>query len=75
MPTERVTVSFDPQVAARVRQCGARRRGGASGYLAELVRQDALREAAEQMAQWYAADPGFPDNALAETATALQEAG
>lgn len=74
MRSERITVSFEPQVAAHVRRCGAGRRGGASGYLAELVRRDALREAAEQLAVWYAANPTFAEDAVAETAAALDEA-
>jgi hypothetical protein len=75
MSAERVTVSFEPAVARRVRQCGARRPGGASAYLAKLVRDDELREAGEQMAAWYAAHPTYVDDALAETTTALDEAG
>lgn len=75
MRVERVTVSFDPAVAQRVRQCGARRPGGASAYLAKLVRDDELREAGEQLAAWYATNPSYAEDALAETATALDEAG
>jgi len=75
MSAERVTVSFDPTIAARVRRCGAHRPGGASAYLAKLVRDDELREAGELMAAWYAARPSYVDDALAETASALDEAG
>lgn len=75
MSAERVTVSFEPAVARRVRQCGARRPGGASAYLAKLVRDDELREAGERMAAWYAANPGHVEDSLAETAAALDEAG
>ena len=74
MSAERVTVSFDPAVAQRVRQCGARRPGGASAYLAKLVRDDELREAGEQIALWYAAHPTYVEDALAEAAAALDEA-
>lgn len=72
---ERLTISLDQPVAARVRQCGARTRGGASGYLERLVRADALREAANSMARWYAAHPTYVEDSLAETAAALGEAG
>ncbi len=72
---ERLTISLDQPVAARVRQCGARTRGGASGYLERLVRADALREAANSMARWYAANPTYVEDSLAETAAALDEAG
>ncbi len=72
---ERLTISLDQRVAARVRQCGARTRGGASGYLERLVQADALREAANSMARWYAANPTSVEDSLAETAAALGEAG
>lgn len=72
---ERLTISLDQPVAARVRQCGARTRGGASGYLERLVRADALREAASSMARWYAANPTYVEDSLAETAAAFDEAG
>jgi hypothetical protein len=75
MTAERVTVSFEPAVARRVRRCGAQRPGGASAYLAKLVRDDELREAGEQMATWYAARPSYAEDALTETAAALDEAG
>ena len=71
---ERLTISLDQLVAARVRQSGARTRGGASGYLERLVRADALREAATSMARWYAAHPTYAEDSLAETAAAFGEA-
>ncbi len=73
MQRERLTVSMEPQTAARVRQCGARTRGGASGYLERLVRQDALREAAEAASAWYAAHPSYADDSETETSAALDE--
>lgn len=66
MQKERLTVSLDSHAAARVRQCGARTRGGASAYLERLVRQDALREAAEQHARWFAEHPDYLADADAE---------
>lgn len=71
---ERLTISLDQPIAARVRQCGAQTRGGASGYLERLVRADALREAADSMARWYAAHPTYVEDSLAETAAAVDEA-
>lgn len=73
MQRERLTVSMEPQTAARVRQCGARIRGGASAYLEYLVRQDALREAAESAANWYAAHPGYAADSEAEAVAALDD--
>lgn len=73
MQRERLTVSIEPQTAARVRQCGARTRGGASAYLEHLVRQDALREAAASAASWYAAHPTYVADSEAETMAALGE--
>ncbi len=74
MSAERLTVSFEPGIAQRVRQCGARRQGGASAYLAKLVRDDELREAGERMAAWYATHPTYVEDALTETGAALDEA-
>lgn len=73
MQRERLTVSMEPRTAARVRQCGARLRGGASAYLEHLVRQDALREAAASAASWYAAHPTYAADSEAEAMAALDE--
>jgi hypothetical protein len=70
MNRERMTVSLDGSTAARVRQCGARTRGGASAYLERLVRQDAVREAAEQHARWFAQYPTYFEDAEAEAEAA-----
>ncbi|MGH3822883.1 MAG: hypothetical protein ACRDRA_08630 [Pseudonocardiaceae bacterium] len=64
---------MESQTAARVRQCGARIRGGASAYLEHLVRQDALREAAASAASWYAAHPTYTADSEAEALAALDE--
>jgi hypothetical protein len=66
----RMTVSLDPTVVARVRQCGARTRGGASGYLERLVRQDELREAVQQHGQWFRDHPGYVELSIEEAAAA-----
>jgi hypothetical protein len=73
MQRVRLTVSMEPQIAARVRQCGARIRGGASAYLEHLVRQDALREAAASAASWYAAHPAYANDSEAEAMAALDD--
>lgn len=73
MQKERLTVSLDTGVAARVRQCGARTRGGASGYLERLVRRDALREAVSSAADWYARHPGYAEDAIAENEAVFGE--
>jgi hypothetical protein len=70
---ERMTVSLDGHVAARVRQCGARTRGGASAYVERLVRQDAMREAATSAAAWYAAHPGYAEHSGEEAELSLDE--
>jgi hypothetical protein len=64
---------MQPQTVARVRQCGALIKGGASAYLEHLVRQDALREAAASAASWYAAHPTYAADSEAETMVALDE--
>lgn len=70
---ERVTVSLDTPVAARVRQCGARTRGGASAYLEHLVRQDQMREATAAAAQWYARNPDYAEHSAREADATLDE--
>jgi hypothetical protein len=62
-------VGLDANTAARVRHCGAER-GAASAYLQRLVRQDALREAAEQYASWFSQHPPYFEDAEAETEVA-----
>jgi hypothetical protein len=68
-----MTVSLDGRTAERVRQCGTRSRGGASDYLERLVRQDALGEAAEQHARWFAANPSWLTDAEAEREAATAD--
>lgn len=75
MQRERITVSLDAAVADRVRLCGARFRGGASGYLERLVRQDELREGVEQMSRWYRQNPGYAEDAEAERLAGAAELG
>jgi hypothetical protein len=75
MAKERITVSLDGEEAAHVRQCGARYRGGASGYLERLVREDRLRAGVDAMARWYAGRPGYADDAEAEALAAAEELG
>ena len=75
MQRERITVSLDSGVAARVRQCGATSRGGASGYLERLVRQDQAREAVDAMARWYATRPEHVEDGEAERVAAADELG
>jgi hypothetical protein len=70
---ERVTISLDASVAARVRQCGARTRGGASAYVERLVRQDAMREAAASAASWYARHPDYAEHSIREAEAARDE--
>ena len=71
MSAERVTVSFDPAVAQRVRQCGARRPGETSAIPRQARPRRRMREAGEQIALWYAAHPTYVKDALAEAAAAL----
>lgn len=75
MQKERITISLDTGVAARVRQCGAKSRGGVSGYLERLVRQDELREGVDALARWYAQRPGYAEDAESERAAAADELG
>lgn len=70
MQKKRMTVSLDGVTAARVRQCGAHTPGGASAYLERLVRRDALREAAEQHARWFAEHPDYLTDADDEATAA-----
>lgn len=75
MKRERITVSLDSAVADRVRRCGAMSRGGASGYLERLVREDELREGVDALARWYARHPGYAEDSEAERLAATEELG
>ena len=75
MKKERITVSLDSAVAARVRQCAATSRGGASGYLERLVQEDALRDGVDAMARWYASRSTFVEHAEAERVAIAEELG
>jgi hypothetical protein len=75
MHKERITISLSPGVAERVRQCGAKNRGGVSGYLERLVRQDELREGVDAMARWYDRHPGYAEDAEDERIAAADELG
>jgi hypothetical protein len=76
MQKQRLTISVDEAVAARVRQCGARHGvGGASGYLERLVRQDETREAADAMGRWYARRPELLDHDESERVAVAGELG
>lgn len=67
---ERLTVSLDARVAARVRQCAARTRGGASGYVERLIRADELRDALDHAAAYDAAIGDPERDALLDAAEA-----
>lgn len=67
-----MTVSLGEPVARRVRQCGERTKGGASGYLERLVRQDELREAVNAHALWFAEHPDYEDHAQDEATVASE---
>lgn len=58
-----------------MRKCGASDRGGASGHLGRLVRQDQTREAVDAMARWYAAHPAHLEADQAERIAAAEELG
>lgn len=75
MQKERLTISLDRRAAARVRQCGARSRGGASGYLERLVREDEMREAVAAAGRWYAARPDQAEADESERIAAAEERG
>jgi hypothetical protein len=67
---ERTTFSLEPSTVARIRQCAARNRGGASGYIEQLVRADAMAEAVRGLGEWYEAHPDHADDSAAELAAA-----
>jgi hypothetical protein len=74
MKPERITVSLDTTSAARVRQCAARDRRGASGYIERLVRADAMAEAVANAERWHRAHPSYAEDVEAELAAAEGEA-
>lgn len=76
MQKERMTISLDGRAAARVRQCAALSRGGASGYLERLIREDEMREAVAAAGRWYALHAGEVEEAdEAERIAAAEELG
>lgn len=75
MQKERLTISVDGRSAARVRQCAARSRGGASGYIERLIREDEMREAVAAAGRWYAARPGQVEADEDERVAAAEELG
>jgi hypothetical protein len=75
MQKERLTISLDGRAAARVRQCGSRSRGGASGDLERLVREDEMREAVAAAGRWYAERPDQTEADEAERIAAAEERG
>lgn len=66
-----MTFSFHRPAAQRVRMRGAQVKGGASGYLERLIREDELREALRAHGQWFAAHPDYAEDAHDEAAAAL----
>ncbi|WP_232668034.1 hypothetical protein [Pseudonocardia sp. TRM90224] len=74
MSKVRATFSLDSDTNARIRQCGSRHRGGASGYIAELVRKDQMREAVAQLEQFHRANPSYAEDSEAELTAAQAEA-
>lgn len=64
--SERITISLAGSAAARVRRCAATDRRGASGYIERLIAADALQEAVHNAAAWYAAHPGYAEDAERE---------
>ena len=64
---ERVSLSLETATTAYLLAAAAKHTGGNVSAVVDLiVRSHALREAIEQEAQWYAADPGFVEAAEAE---------
>jgi hypothetical protein len=71
---ERATFSLDASTVARIRQCAASNRGGASGYIERLVREDAMRDAVAQLERFHRDNPTYAEDAAAERAAAERAA-
>ena len=71
---ERHTFSLDGTTVARIRQCAASNRGGASGYIERLVRDDAMRAAVAQLEQFHHDNPAYAEDSLSEQAAAQAQA-
>lgn len=65
-----MTFSFRSRAAQRVRRCGAQSKGGSSGYLERLVREDELREALRAHGRWFTEHPDDQQDAYDEAAAA-----
>ncbi len=75
MNKERLTISLDGRAAARVRQCAAASRGGASGYLERLIREDEMREAVAAAGRWFAANAEHVEADESERVAVAEELG
>jgi hypothetical protein len=75
MNKERLTISLDSRAAARVRQCAAAARGGASGYLERLIREDEMREAVAAAGRWFAANAEHVEADESERVAVAEELG
>ena len=75
MNKERLTISLDGRAAARVRQCAAASRGGASGYLERLIREDEMREAVAAAGRWFAANTEHAEADESERVAVAEELG
>lgn len=71
---ERVTFSLDGTIVARIRHCAASNRGGASGYIERLVREDAMRDAVAQLEQFHTEHLTYAEDSIAERDAAQAEA-
>lgn len=71
---ERATFSLDGTTLTRIRQCAAANRGGASGYIERLVREDAMRAAVAQLEQFHRDNPRYAEESIAEGRAAQAEA-
>jgi len=75
MNKERLTISLDGRGAARVRQCASVSRGGASGYLERLIREDEMREAVAAAGRWFASNAEHVEADESERVAVAEELG
>lgn len=64
---ERVSLSLDSATTAYLSRVAARQTGGnVSAMVDRIVRAHALRESIDQEVRWYAANPGYAEDAEIE---------
>jgi hypothetical protein len=70
---ERITITLDHAIAARVKRAAASSPGGVSGYIERVIDEHERRAVVRSTARWYAANPEYVAADVAEAEAAEAE--